>query len=478
MSNHNHHHHHHHHTNTSHNTVQMPNAAATSAQPPPAPPAPLLLPKAINATSFVGVLTNGTASTQLLPNSSSAYSITSTTTAAAANSTNKQSAEQFINNSSYQPLVAGLSQPAVASNSNNTTNNTTNVNTSSMSKNSAVIPTKLYVTNFPFTCNQRQIQDLFSRYGQVVECTLKKDYYAYIQYTNTRGAQAAFKNANGVRMMGRKLTVHLATSKKSQSHLNHPNTPTGLMTAGGEASSPPPALAASPPPSSSASLSTNAAAAAAATAAVLNSINNTKIIHVRNFPENCSQQHIRDGFQAYGEIVECLILHDSYAFVHFKSAQDARLALQSTNNSSFMQHTLLVQYSRSKFKQQNPAAPASADAAFPGMDAYAQPTMRHVLQPNESIGPNDLSNNKLNFAGNSGIGQMSNARNTRPQTLAGTFAAPNGNTTSKNYCKAITGTRPVKPFQAGTTNSLKQASFTTAKGAVKINKTARSGKIN
>jgi len=64
---------------------------------------------------------------------------------------------------------------------------------------------------------------LFTRYSQVVECTLKKDYYAYVLYTNARGAQNAFKNANGLRMLGRKLTVHLATSKKSQSHLNHPN---------------------------------------------------------------------------------------------------------------------------------------------------------------------------------------------------------------------------------------------------------------
>ncbi len=80
-----------------------------------------------------------------------------------------------------------------------------------------VIPTKLYVTNFPFTFTQLQIHDLFTRYSQVVECTLKKDYCAYVLCTN------AFKIADGLRMLGRKLTVHLATSKKSLSHLNHPN---------------------------------------------------------------------------------------------------------------------------------------------------------------------------------------------------------------------------------------------------------------
>ena len=219
-----------------------------------------------------------------------------------------------------------------------------------------VIPTKLYVTNFPFTCTQRQIHDLFTRYGQVVECTLKKDYYAYVLYTNARGAQNAFKNANGLRMLGRKLTVHLATSKKSQSHLNHPNmlnttttqqqqqqtnindtntNASETATTGLTSSSSPP-----PPPTNSNDSSTP-------------NVTTAEIVHVRNFPETCSQKQIRECFNRYGEIVECLILHDSYAFVHFKMPSDARLALQSTNNTQFMGQNLLVQYSRSKFKQQN-----------------------------------------------------------------------------------------------------------------------------
>jgi RNA recognition motif-containing protein len=196
----------------------------------------------------------------------------------------------------------------------------------------------------------------------VVECTLKKDYYAYVLYTNARGAQNAFKNANGLRMLGRKLTVHLATSKKSQSHLNHPNmlnttttqqqqtnisdTNTNAnetATTGLSSSS-----SSSPPPPPQTSLQTNSNDSQSTT-----NVTTAKIVHVRNFPETCSQQQIRECFNSYGEIVECLILHDSYAFVHFKMASDARLALQSTNNTQFMGQNLLVQYSRSKFKQQN-----------------------------------------------------------------------------------------------------------------------------
>lgn len=159
-------------------------------------------------------------------------------------------------------------------------------------------------------------------------------------YTNARGAQTAFKNANGLRMLGRKLTVHLATSKKSQSHLNHPTNMLNTTNAnesttnGNETTT----VSTSPTPASNSNDS---------------NVNTAKIVHVRNFPETCSQQQVRECFNAYGEIVECLILHDSYAFVHFKVASDARFALTSTNNTPFMGQNLLVQYSRSKFKQQN-----------------------------------------------------------------------------------------------------------------------------
>lgn len=309
MSNHNPHHHH----IIKPNSNRQPSLINSSS----------LLPKGnknVSQGTFVAALTNN--------NSTSDEASTSLYTQVKGNPEITSSKASNINMQSSGIQSDINSTPLVSNNNNN---------------NTIVIPTKLYVTNFPFTCSQRQIQDLFSRYGQVVECTLKKDYYAYIQYTNTRSAQSAFKNANGLRMLGRKLTVHLATSKKSQSHLNHPN---GIVNA--LASNLTDGITVSSPNHTTNLISSSQAAI------VLNNINNTKIVHIRNFPESCSQQQIRDCFKAYGEIVECLILHDSYAFVHFKFVDDARVALQSTNNMSFMQHNLLVQYSRSKFKQQNP----------------------------------------------------------------------------------------------------------------------------
>ena len=234
------------------------------------------------------------------------------------------------------------------------------------------IPTKLYVTNFPYTCTQRQINDLFAQYGQVVECTLKKDYYAYVLYTSNKSALKAYKLANGLKMLGRKLTVHLATSKKSQSHLGaallaslqlEPDSPVPI----GELT---------------------------ANAALLDQI--PKIVHVRNFPETCSQEQVRQLFAQYGDIIECLILHDSYAFVHFKAPGDARLALQATNNQPFLNsaHNLLVQYSRSKFKQQSGVEAVGGGAYNPNYMMNRYTNSRR--QPNDDYDENDLENNNNN----------------------------------------------------------------------------------
>lgn len=140
------------------------------------------------------------------------------------------------------------------------------------------------------------------------------------------------------------MSVHLATSRKSQSHLN---TAQLLSTLQIDLDTMPlgELLQYSENQSSSSSDHTML----------------PRIVHVRQFPEHCTQDQIRQAFAEYGEIVECLILHDSYAFVHFGTPQDARVALQATNNQigllgSNHQQPLLVQYSRSKFKQTSSGA--------------------------------------------------------------------------------------------------------------------------
>ena len=164
-----------------------------------------------------------------------------------------------------------------------------------------------------------------------------------------------------------------------------------------------------------------------------------KIVHVRNFPETCSQQQIRDCFASYGEIVECLILHDSYAFVHFKMAQDARLALQSTNNTQFMAQNLLVQYSRSKFKQQNSSAtsatssiqqPPNLMSNMPEEAAYysnSNPASNGMQQQQQAYGSG--GKRSYNYSGEL---QPSGETNAMQQANNGWSIANNGNNNNNN----------------------------------------------
>jgi len=233
-------------------------------------------------------------------------------------------------------------------------------------------------------------------------------------------------------MLGRKLTVHLATSKKSQSHLNHSVAilgadPATINNSSGATNlsinSLPTSLTGSSPNSSGSQITSQQAAI------VLNNINNTKIIHVRNFPEACSHQQIRECFKTYGEIVECLILHDSYAFVHFKFAHEARVALQATNNSMFMQSNLLVQYSRSKFKQQ------SQGSGFIGNQQTNQQSQNSISTSNSneniSMGLEEMSlhedNNNNNINNKGGIvGRMvTNGRGKSAQSVNKQFFIDN-----------------------------------------------------
>ncbi len=223
----------------------------------------------------------------------------------------------LTNQNTYSSVSSSSSASSTTSSNQNDGQQPSNIidhQLSTKNLNQAVIPTKLYVTNFPYTCTQRQISELFSRHGTISECTLKKDSYAYIQFANARSAYSAYKASTQVtnqqlRLQNRKLSVHLAMSKKSQQNVQ---------------------LQFDDPAKS-----------------------NTKIIHVRNFPESCTQQQIFDIFCVFGEIIECQLLYDSYAFVHYKSPSEAKNALNLMNGYLFMDNKLIVQYSRSKFKQQN-----------------------------------------------------------------------------------------------------------------------------
>ena len=79
------------------------------------------------------------------------------------------------------------------------------------------VRTKLHVSNFPEHCTRRNLTEYFSQFGQVLECAIMWDKYAFIHYGTMAEAQYALKKSNGSYFMGKRLTAHLSTSRNRQS---------------------------------------------------------------------------------------------------------------------------------------------------------------------------------------------------------------------------------------------------------------------
>ena len=80
------------------------------------------------------------------------------------------------------------------------------------------VPTKLYVSNFPSNCTRRHLTEFFSKFGQVLECAIMWDTYAFIHYSSMADAQNAVRQANGAYLMGNRLSIQLSTSRNRQKY--------------------------------------------------------------------------------------------------------------------------------------------------------------------------------------------------------------------------------------------------------------------
>ena len=78
------------------------------------------------------------------------------------------------------------------------------------------IRTKLYVSNFPKNCTRRHLTEFFSKFGNVLECAIMWDTYAFVHYASRKEASYALKKASGRLFMGNKLFIQLSTSKHRQ----------------------------------------------------------------------------------------------------------------------------------------------------------------------------------------------------------------------------------------------------------------------
>ncbi len=77
---------------------------------------------------------------------------------------------------------------------------------------SFLVETKLYVTNLPDNCNQFELKSLFEQYGNVLECVIMWNHYAFVHFADLREAKIALKHLHGHMFNGKNLIVQLSTS--------------------------------------------------------------------------------------------------------------------------------------------------------------------------------------------------------------------------------------------------------------------------
>ncbi len=87
----------------------------------------------------------------------------------------------------------------------------------------AVMGTRLFVGNLPFSTSEDSLRELFSPYGEVVECHLVTDKFSgrsrgfgFVQMGTQDGANKAIVETNGKEIDGRKLTVNEARPREER----------------------------------------------------------------------------------------------------------------------------------------------------------------------------------------------------------------------------------------------------------------------
>lgn len=85
------------------------------------------------------------------------------------------------------------------------------------------VRTKLYVTNFPEDMDQEEMKQLFNNYGNVLECTIMWNQYAFVHFGSYQEAEKALLAIKGVQYKGCKISVQWSTSAKYQQPKQHNN---------------------------------------------------------------------------------------------------------------------------------------------------------------------------------------------------------------------------------------------------------------
>jgi RNA recognition motif-containing protein len=217
---------------------------------------------------------------------------------------------------SKRSLVDSHERSLNDSNSHKLANKATNLKLLYENVDSSAVPTKLYVSNIPASCSRRQLTDYFSAFGQVLECSIMWDKYAFVHYGSMREAASALLRASRTLFMGKRLQIQLSTSRYRQTFdWYRQQQATKVQHLDEDCQS------------------NNA-----------NTFVETKL-HVSNLPENCDHRELRALFENYGNVLECVIMWNQYAFIHYPKLSQAKCALKALNGFVFNGKSLIVQLS-------------------------------------------------------------------------------------------------------------------------------------
>ena len=75
-------------------------------------------------------------------------------------------------------------------------------------------------------------------------------------------------------------------------------------------------------------------------------------LYCTNLPENCKAHDLQRLFSSFGQVTDCVILWDYYAFITYKSFFDAERALMALNGFTWKDRHLIVEWARASGRRQ------------------------------------------------------------------------------------------------------------------------------
>ncbi|XP_067084949.1 RNA-binding protein 14a [Osmerus mordax] len=192
-----------------------------------------------------------------------------------------------------------------------------------MEKNNSI---KLFVGNLPLETSQEDLNQLFAPYGEVVTCSLLRQ-FAFIHLQSAGAADRAIRELNGRDFRGRNLVVEESRARP---------------------------------------------------------LNSTKVF-VGNLSALCTADDLQELFQTFGKVLECdkvkarLSSNAGYAFVHMERKEDALQAIEALHGTTFKGRQLSVELS--KVQPSKPTTTAKVGGVglgmYPSEVPLTKPSMEH-----------------------------------------------------------------------------------------------------